>query len=546
MAAVLPDPFYYLQNFRRVLAWLATHHADLLDAGEHAFLARFAALPQHAQALLVRMVMRKGNCFRLGKLDYAEIGSTRAALAPLVEAGLVDEAPLLSSEELATLLKKDELARVLGAKASARKEALVEQLLEAYDAARPLRDWCAGIDDEIFRLTDAGRYDRFRLLFFGNLHQDWSEFVLADLGLVKYEPVTLTLTPEARAFRHRADVDDYLALASLRERLEDGEDLATLAPGIPATPHANPWLERRRARLLFALGQAQERDGEADAAIETYAQAPWPEARIRRLRLLEKAGRVDAAFALAEAALQSPHGEEETQQLQRLLPRLQRKLGLPKLQKTPAPAIEHMDLVLPPQDDLPVELLAAQHLATPDAPVFYVENALVNSLFGLLCWEAVFAPVPGAFFHPFQYGPADLHAPDFHERRAAEFARCFALLESGGHRAAILATWREKHGTQSPFVFWDALDEDLLTLALDCIPPAHLLALFTRLLADLRANRSGFPDLVQFWPQERRYRMVEVKGPGDRVQDNQQRWLAHAVQHGIPVAVCFVRWPEDE
>jgi tetratricopeptide (TPR) repeat protein len=544
MAAVLPDPFYYLQNFRRVLAWLATHHADLLDADEHAFLATFSALPQNAQALLVRMVMRKGDCFRLGKLDYAEIGDTRTALAPLVAVALVDAAPLLSPEELAALLKKDELARVLGAKASARKDELIEQLLEAYDEARPLRDWCAEFDDEIFRLSDAARYDRFRLLFFGNLHQDWSEFVLADLGLLKYE--TVALTPEARAFRHRADVDDYLALADLRERLEEGEDPATLAPDIPATPHDNPWLERRRARLLFALGQAQEREGETDTAIITYAQSAWPEARIRRLRLLEKTGRCDEALALAEAALAAPHGEEETQQLLRLLPRLQGKLGLPKMPRVTPPDIERIDLVLPPQDDLPVELLAAEHLAAPDAPVFYVENALVNSLFGLLCWEAVFAPVPGAFFHPFQYGPADLHAPDFHERRADEFARCLALLDSGAHRAAILATWREKYGTQSPFVFWDALDEELLSLALDCIPPAHLRALFTRLLADLRANRSGFPDLVQFWPRERRYRMVEVKGPGDRVQDNQQRWLAHAVQHGIPVAVCFVRWPEGE
>ncbi|WP_444679438.1 VRR-NUC domain-containing protein [Halomonas sp. E19] len=35
---------------------------------------------------------------------------------------------------------------------------------------------------------------------------------------------------------------------------------------------------------------------------------------------------------------------------------------------------------------------------------------------------------------------------------------------------------------------------------------------------------------------------MEVKGPGDRLQDNQRRWLAHFHAHGIPVAVCQVVW----
>ncbi len=62
------------------------------------------------------------------------------------------------------------------------------------------------------------------------------------------------------------------------------------------------------------------------------------------------------------------------------------------------------------------------HWHSDAAPVFYVENALINSLFGLLCWPAIFAPPPGAFFHPFQSGPADLSAPHLVQRRAAVFA----------------------------------------------------------------------------------------------------------------------------
>ena len=44
---------------------------------------------------------------------------------------------------------------------------------------------------------------------------------------------------------------------------------------------------------------------------------------------------------------------------------------------------------------------------------------------------------------------------------------------------------------------------------------------------------------------EGRYRMIEVKGPGDRLQDNQKRWLAFCAEHGMPVEVCYVRWQGD-
>ena len=81
----------------------------------------------------------------------------------------------------------------------------------------------------------------------------------------------------------------------------------------------------------------------------------------------------------------------------------------------------------------------------------------------------------------------------------------------------------------------DACALQLLALALDCIPPAHLRLFFTRLLRDLKANRTGLPDLVRFWPAARRYELVEVKAPGDKLQDNQIRWLAYCEAQGIPV-----------
>jgi hypothetical protein len=133
-------------------------------------------------------------------------------------------------------------------------------------------------------------------------------------------------------------------------------------------------------------------------------------------------------------------------------------------------------------------------------------------------------------------------APDFRARRESQFARCFEQLDSNAYRDTICHNFQHKQGIQSPFVFWGVMSEALLGIALDCLPPRHLKACFGRILSDIRANRCGLPDLVQFWPQERRYRLIEVKGPGDRLQDNQIRWLTFCAAQGIPVSVCHVSW----
>jgi hypothetical protein len=93
-------------------------------------------------------------------------------------------------------------------------------------------------------------------------------------------------------------------------------------------------------------------------------------------------------------------------------------------------------------------------------------------------------------------------------------------------------------------VAWDYLDRGIIELALACIPPAHLKLWFRRILQDVKDNRTGFPDLIQFFPNEGRYDMIEVKGPGDRLQDNQLRWIDYCAEHGMPVTVCYLQWQE--
>ncbi|MDO9624067.1 MAG: VRR-NUC domain-containing protein [Pseudomonas sp.] len=544
MQPQLDPSLYYLSNFHKALAWLRERHHDLLLAEEQAFLQRFGELALPSQALLVRMIMRKGRHFRASKLAYVEIGCPQQAARPLLDAGWIRHDAELALAELFELLRKEELLDTFDARAhkTLKKPELLAQLAAEHNEARSFAAWCPRLDEHIYSVAIDPLCERLRLMFFGNLQQDWSEFVLADLGIFRYEPVALSA--DSRVFRQREEVDCYLALQRCRERGEAGEPVAEVLQQIAALDCSTAFLSMRRAKLLFRLGQHMERAGELEHALTCYAECQFAGARLRRIRMLERLGRTAEAHSLASQAAAAVENEAEAQGLERMLPRLSRQLGLtpPPKPKPPAPA--RLDLCLPRPVAQSVEYAVKLHLSEPDAPVHYVENSLICSLFGLLCWPAIFAPLPGAFFHPFQSRPLDLLSADFRARRAELFSACLAQLDSDAYKEVIRQTYTDKYGIQSPFVFWAALDRELLDQALDCLPVAHLRAWFLRLLDDIKANRAGMPDLIQFWPAQQRYRMIEVKGPGDRLQDNQRRWLAFCAEHGMPVDVCYVQWAD--
>ena len=542
MIKAFENPFYYLDNFQRVLEWMIGRYSDLLTAQERGFIEQFALQPQASRALFVRMVMRKGSLFRASKLRYEEIADTRQAACPLIQAGWVEGDPLLTLDHLFDLLQKPEINAVFRLSVQQKAMPKADQLVALraqYPLLQRFSTWCPDSDEQVYHVAGKPVCERLRLIFFGNFRQDWSEFVLSDLGIYKYEKVEFS--PSSRGFRTRRDIDDYLALQRCRERFLGNEPAAEVLKDLSASACGNDWLASRRARLLFQIAQHLEKRQDWDGAFQVYSTCAYPGARLRAIRVLEQNRQSGAAYKWLTVALADPESDAERQQLLRIAPRLCRKQGHPRIGAAPAAPVPRLDLRLPwPPAPCRVESAVRDHLARADAPVYYVENMLINSLFGLLCWSAIFKAIPGAFFHPFHRGPADLFSADFHQRRAEEFARCLAELDSEQYRLTIRRTHAEKFGIQSPFVCWEVLDQPLLELALACIPALHLKKWFERILFDIKENRSGFPDLIQFWPGEQRYNMIEVKGPGDRLQDNQKRWIEYCAMHQMPVTVCYL------
>ena len=542
------EPCYYLDNFAAVLATIRSRYADLLAPEELRFITQFPELPRNARSLLARMVMRRGELFRASRLQYVEIGDARAAAVPLIDAGWLTDRPLLCVEQLQSILTKPELLRCLrlpGRYSSWRKASLIAMLKMQYPRPRYFGDWWPGEAEVVYALLVAPACERFRLMFFGNHRQGWSDFVIADLKIFKFEKIETTL--HSRPFQTRAQIELFQRLHECGELFEQGMPLADLMQIVPPAIEDSDWIEDRRQRLLFRIAREFERLGAADTALSLYLNCRHRGARTRAIRLKARAHDWKATRALCLRAQELPESEAELQYLRRALPLANRKLGIPDESGDPAPVIPRFEVAL---EDVPatraVEYRVRDHLARDledGNTVRYVENGLINALFGLLCWPAIFAPVAGAFFHDFHRAPTDLASAQFYGRRQAYFGECLSHLKSSRYRQAIWTTFKQKWGIQSPFVRWHGLDRTLLEWALACFPARHLQLWFEWILRDVEENRSGFPDLVQFWPDQNRYRMIEVKGPGDRLQDNQRRFLEFCVAHDMPVSVCYVRRP---
>ncbi|MCB1647029.1 MAG: VRR-NUC domain-containing protein [Pseudomonadales bacterium] len=538
---------YYLQNFETLLAFVGQQYPDLLTPDERQFLSTFRSLSEDARKLYVRLVLRKGPLFRADKLNYPEIADLPAAARELQTNGLLGDGQGASVEMLAELLIKGELARLCAASASQRREVLVGILADRF-TAQTLRHQ---LPFEIYEPLCTDCVLIFRLLFFGNLRQDFSDFVLNDLGIMQYE--SYVIDAETRFFDARETVEQLILLQQLNDQLQsediraDPDALTALAEQLPAGLARG--VERRGARLVNGIARQLERLGCTQAAEDLYRRTARGDARERLIRIL--ATTVDGApeaLNLCEQIAIAPETEAELTFAVSFARRLCRKyhFDLPPLLSSPGS--ESPQTLLLKLEQVPgerVERCVADWFEQQQCEAFYAENWLFTGIFGLAFWDIIFAPVPGVFFNPFQLGPTDLFSADFHQDRAALISeRLTEISHADVLTERVLKQYDRSMGLANHFVHWGIVSEALLSKALQRIPVTHFQAIFRRLLRDLRHNRSGFPDLVIF-PAQGGYELIEVKGPGDKLQQNQLRWFSHFQAHQIPARVALVEWRES-
>ena len=158
--------------------------------------------------------------------------------------------------------------------------------------------------------------------------------------------------------------------------------------------------------------------------------------------------------------------------------------------------------------------------------------------FGVL--GRTWAPIPGAFAHPFQYGPLDLH-DGFREKREPRFSERLRALEqepSPGDR--LLRLWHEKSGTASSLVLFLPELFPALQLACSSLDGKTLAGVFDRLSRDIARYGTGFPDLFLIDPEGAPI-VAEVKGPNDVLRPEQIGWLRHFRDIGQRAVVILAR-----
>lgn len=171
-------------------------------------------------------------------------------------------------------------------------------------------------------------------------------------------------------------------------------------------------------------------------------------------------------------------------------------------------------------------------------------------LFSLLFWDIIFEPIPGAFETPYQTAPLDIAEDSFYHARKDLMEQRLTAIEAGNGTDLIRQVDAEHRasGTWCVGVQWDLFSSDdlvdIVTVNLprilnDCINLSmgirqciggQALSVICRVLCeDYTFGTSGGPDLFLWNVEKRTCKFVEVKGPGDTLQENQRVRILHAL-----------------
>ncbi|MEZ9628197.1 VRR-NUC domain-containing protein [Vibrio breoganii] len=538
----LPEGYYH-RNFTTLIEHAQNHYSDLLHRVELEWIKDYHSLDLPAQRLLVRLYSRKGEWFRSDKLRYAEIPDLNRAFEQLARLSFISLPDVIDTEVLCrSILTKPEVVKLfpqLGKSLS--KSNLVQQACEACTEITT-----GQLDFTLVHLEYSAFLGTLTTLFFANARQDLSQFVLSDLGLHQFEQYSLS--KELRFFNRRAEVEQLLSLAQISDRYYQMEKSASktekleyLSALLKALIEAMPaniehsYVSRRYQRLINNIARDFERLEDFDKAIQLFEQSALAPSRERRVRILIKRDRLNEAKNLVEQMLEAPQDEPEHEVAQRLHQQLNRKLGIKAVRASkPNIASYYIELDLSAQR---VESAVAQHLEQSGWQAYFLENTFLTGLFGLAFWDVIYAPIEGAFLNAYQVGPKDLYTPEFTEKRQQLIDTRKEELQRLGF-AELERVYQCKQGLTNPFVHWPMFDLAVLQHAKRCLSMEELLGLFEVILGDIRSFRTGMPDLIAF--KDNDYRWIEVKGPGDKLQDNQIRWFKQFSKLGIKAEVCYV------
>lgn len=570
MSAELSDPFaqeqvfptdlppkYYLDYFNYVLAFVRRRYAHILHESELVFLDDYESLSEDAQCLFIRFSNRSKSFFRANSLSYSEITDLPAVLNELLDSKFIEslcEAHESRFSEVVDLFTKPELLTItqmlqpeIMPSKSIKKPDLVRWLLYEYE----FNVLCEVISEmePVVKVSFEAEVMLMKFLFFGNRYADMTEFVVRDLGHVRFQSFDEQYL--SIQFDTRKDADDTLMVSLMKETFDvikhdlPPEEIfdwfmnwqVTSGTGLSdkALPSFNTFILRVSAWL--------ERKKMLSQALSIYQLTNDAPARERRVRLLFNLGEIDEALALCEEMAENPQNADERYFSQDFFEKIKNKKS--RAVKRTTQALKAAEAIeVPVSFRYQVEFGAITYYREQGYQAFFSENEPWRALFGLLFWDIIYDTNVQTIHNPLQRIPSDFFLPDFYFKRSEQLKERLQAAHSKEIIDELVSrTYADKYGITNVLVPWyDGALEKVLTLT-SLLSPAKIHAIMLEMALNLRENTRGFPDLL-VW-NENEYAFIEIKSPTDHLSSRQLHWQHFFAEHDVQSRIVRVNWIKD-
>ncbi|KAH7655826.1 Phosphodiesterase I protein [Dioscorea alata] len=520
---------------------------------------------------------------------------------PLSEAPSIndirDVLDVLSASEIREISKLELCKKGVN---SARRKDICNHLYHAYINGRcpylPKRvlEW-AGTCVKISSMAEMLLW-RVQRLFFLNGDQDLSAFLLVNLGLVRFPDYTCSVSLPIFPDRNNLlAYDEALGIAQIMDQSLDEYNLETIVRcinlcnshipksfekeiqlSVPDSPlkffshFSAAWVYSKVLFLGVSVFEHERRYEDAVGLLRVLLSRFTSDSRrghwLLRLSVdLEHLGRLDESLSVAEEGVLDPWVRAGSKMaLQRRIVRLAkppRRWRVPNCAHLLKRKIKEVNINGRPLncetgaknifygydgDLCGVEQLALQYYAGDGGSWqgIHSESGIWMTIFGLLMWDIIFSDVPNVFHSKFQMAPLDLDTDDFYVARKFHIEAHLKLIQDGKAEEILTSSWKSHCGTSCRGVNWERHSLSELQTVVACIGGHCLASLCRHLAQDYRSWSSGMPDLLLWRFHGDRdvgeSKLVEVKGPRDRLSEQQRAWMLLLMDCGFDTEVCKV------
>ena len=535
---ILPA-FYYLDHFSEMLDFVRKTYAPILTEEHRAFIARFEGLSKDARCLLIRMVNRRGAIFNRSLFNYPEITDIERAAAELAAVGHARALCEPDYGAFVACLPKDIL--ITGTQAAGRNDARRSwskgKLIDYYMERIPFSIAAQHCGAHKFLALDNTRPIEFLLyLYFGKTEVNLKNFALRDLGIVR--------TNHAKSFSARfADGQEALAsfyYSQIIDRLEVKSEnvYRQAAADIFAGPACGTdYAGDLRSQAAYRTGQFFEKN-DAPLARQLYRAGSSPDCNERLVRLLYNERDRVAAEEMLQRMIDDPASDGEhlfaTDFYARKFGGRRAGLYTELLRSGRVITVDDTHRGNP-------EAGIAGVLRREGAQVFFAENVLWQTMFGLLFWDELFETTHLA--SGFDWVPHCLKDRSFIRLFASTIHEKLDAIRSKNAFPLILRTVAARWGRPNGIFAWHQVQVEALRALFEGADPGGIAAIVHAMCCDFSGMRDGFPDLML--RREGKVSFMEVKAEGDVIRRNQLTRLRQLGAAGIVAEIGRVDYRFD-